>query len=333
MATTRPSSAPTLEDVADAAGLSRATVSRVINGGARVSPEAMSAIQEAIARLNYVPNRAARSLAIRQTMALALVIPEDTTRFFGDPYFARIIDGITHVTGDTDYVLTLTLAAPGDKTARYLLSGSVDGAIVVSHHLDDSFVEQLEGHLPVVFNGRPSGGETHYVDVDNVAGAQLATQHLVSIGRSRIAMIAGRLDMLAANERVDGWRGALTAASLESSRLAEGDYTILGGARAMRQLLAEHPDLDAVFVSSDLMALGALTELRLQGRRVPQDVAVVGYDDSIAASQSDIPLTTVRQPAEQMGQAAAEMLLGLIRGEDVPPHRVLPTQLVRRETA
>ena len=257
--------APTLEAVAAEAGVSRSTVSRVVNGSSRVSPEVLAAVNAAIEHLNYVPNRAARSLAIRQTMAIALVVPEDTNRFFGDPFFAEIVQGITHGLENSDYVLNLQLAtpsSPSNKTIRYLLGGNVDGAIVVSHHSGDDFFTTLDATIPVVFGGRPYLPEEHtnnFVDVDNAAGAAMGTQFLVDRGRRRIACIAGPENMQAALERVDGWRNTVTAAGLADDLLAQGDYTLQGGAMAMRELLNRQPDLDAVFASSDLMAAGAIS--------------------------------------------------------------------------
>jgi DNA-binding LacI/PurR family transcriptional regulator len=328
--------APTLEAVATEAGVSRSTVSRVVNGSSSVSPEVLTA---AIDHLKYIPNRAARSLANRQTMAIALVVPEDTTRFFGDPFFAEIVLGITQGLEDSDYVLNLQLASsssPSDKTSRYLLGGNVDGAIVVSHHSGDDFFTTLDATIPVVFGGRPYLPEQHsnnYVDVDNAAGAAMGAQYLIDLGRKRIGFISGPANMQAAIDRAQGWRSTLEAAGLPTDLVSEGDYTMLSGVSAMRDLLARAPELDAVFVSSDLMATGALSVLRDRGRQVPQDVAVVGFDDSSAATSGDIQLTTVHQPSREMGVEMARMLLALLRGEPTDRARVMPTRMVIRDSA
>jgi DNA-binding LacI/PurR family transcriptional regulator len=327
---------PTLEDVAEAAGVSRATASRVINGSRRVSPAAVEAVEAAIASLHYVPNRAARSLANRQTMAIALVIPEDAGRFFGDPYFAATVQGITRIINDSDYVLSLHLAAssnPHEKTVRYLLGGNVDGALVVSHHARDHFLDGLGDALPVVFGGRLDAEDAYWVDVDNEDAAYRATRHLIDAGRTRIATITGPQDMRSSLDRRDGWLRALHEVGLDASRTATGDYTLSSGARGMRELLAAHPDLDAVFVGSDLMALGALTVLRSRGLEVPGDVAVIGFDDSPAATEGELQLTTVYQPAAEMGETMAHMLLQLLAGERPEQHRVLDTRLVVRDSA
>lgn len=331
--------APTLEAVAAAAGVSRSTVSRVVNGSSQVRPAVVAVVNAAVAELNYVPNRAARSLANRQTMAIALVVPEDTTRFFGDPFFAEIVQGITEGFADSDYVLNLQLASspsPSEKTIRYLRGGNVDGAIVVSHHSGDDFSTMLDATIPVVFGGRPYRPErhsNHFVDVDNTAAAAMATQYLLDLGRRRIATIAGPPNMQAAIDRTAGWARALRGAGHPDDLLEYGDFTIASGAAAMRTLLEREASLDAVFVASDLMAAGALAVLRAHGRAVPADVAVVGFDDSSAATSGEIPLTTVHQPSREMGAEMARMLLALLRGEPTERERVLPTHLVVRSSA
>ena len=331
--------APTLEAVAAAAGVSRSTVSRVVNGSSHVRPDVVTAVNAAIDELNYIPNRAARSLANRQTMAIALVVPEDTNRFFGDPFFAEIVQGITQGLEDSDYVLNLQLASPSspsEKTIRYLLGGNVDGAIVVSHHSGDDFFTTLDATIPVVFGGRPYHPELHrnnYVDVDNAAGAAMGTQYLIDLGRQRIATIAGPANMQAALDRAEGWAAALREAGHPDDLLEYGDFTLASGAAAMRALLDREPKLDAVFVASDLMAAGAISLLRDRGLTVPGDVAVVGFDDSSAATSGAIPLTTVHQPSREMGAEMARMLLALLRGEATERERVMPTRMVVRTSA
>ncbi|MCU1411729.1 MAG: transcriptional regulator, LacI family [Rhodoglobus sp.] len=331
--------APTLEAVAAAAGVSRSTVSRVVNGSSHVRPDVVTAVNAAIDELNYIPNRAARSLANRQTMAIALVVPEDTNRFFGDPFFAEIVQGITQGLEDSDYVLNLQLASPSspsEKTIRYLLGGNVDGAIVVSHHSGDDFFTTLDATIPVVFGGRPYHPELHrnnYVDVDNAAGAAMGTQYLIDHGRRRIATIAGPANMQAAIDRAEGWATAMREAGHPDDLLEYGDFTLASGAAAMRALLDREPKLDAVFVASDLMAAGAISLLRDRGLAVPGDVAVVGFDDSSAATSGEIPLTTVHQPSREMGAEMARMLLALLSGEATERERVMPTRMVVRASA
>lgn len=331
--------APTLEMVAERAGVSRATVSRVVNGSPRVSDETVAAVTAAIAELRYTPNRAARSLANRRAMAIALVIPEDTTRFFGDPYFAAIVQGISSVLDDTGYALTLHLASSSgrfDTTIAYLMGGNVDGALVVSHHTDDHVLAELGASIPVVFGGRPLDPEStdsYYVDVDNVAAAADGTRYLLEHGRRVIGTIAGPADMPAGIDRLAGWQRALRDAGLEPAAVAHGDFTLAGGMRAARELLDDHPDLDAIFAASDLMAMGAVTVLRERGIAVPEQVAVMGFDDSPAALACEVPLTTVRQPSVEQGERMARILLDLLEGRPVARQHLMPTSIVVRASA
>lgn len=330
---------PTLEEVARVAGVSRATVSRVINGSPRVSADVLAIVEKAIAELNYVPNRAARSLVARATMSIALVVPEDAHRFFGDPYFADVVQGISDRLDDSDYVLNLQLthpSSPSEKTRRYLLGGNVDGAIVVSHHSGDHFLTSLSRSLPVVFGGRPVGEEAkdsdYYIDVDNRLGAVTATRHLIDRGRVAIATITGPADMPASVDREQGWRDALRAAGLPDHRVAHGDFTEAGGIRAALTLVDTYPDVDAIFVASDLMASGVLLALEERGLRVPEDVAIVGFDNSKYATRGRVGLTTVAQPAQEMGVVMADTLLRLLAGESPPRVTTLDTHLVIRDS-
>jgi LacI family transcriptional regulator len=311
----------------------------VINGSTQVSAEVVASVTAAIDELNYIPNRAARSLANRQTMAIALVVPEDTTRFFGDPYFAAIVQGITNGLAESDYVLNLQLASPfepSEKTMRYLRGGNVDGALVVSHHSGDHFLASLGERLPIVFGGRPLRPDeqsSYYVDVDNVEAAEMGTKYLLDAGRTRLGCIGGPPDMPAGLDRTEGWLRTVSGAGLDTSARAVGDFSMLGGARAMRALLDAHPDLDGLFVASDLMATGALAVLRERGRSVPGDIAVVGFDDSPAAISGDIQLTTVQQPSVAMGEKMAETLLALLRGESPERQSIMKTRMVVRDSA
>ncbi|MDN4474793.1 LacI family DNA-binding transcriptional regulator [Demequina sp. SYSU T00192] len=330
--------APTLELVAARAGVSRATVSRVVNGSPSVSPPIAAAVRRAVQELGYVPNRAARSLVSQQSQAIALVAPEDVNRFFGDLFFADIVSGIDSRLEDSDYVLNLMIAnhEPSGKTMRYLGGGAVDGAIVVSHHTSDRFLRRITEALPVVFGGRPSvsGLDTYVVDVDNVAGAATATRRLIERGCRRIGLIAGPLTMQGSIDRVTGWRQALDEAGVEAGPVVDGDFTMFGGTAAMREMLEGRDRVDGVFVASDLMAAGAIPVLLDRGIRIPDDVAVVGFDDSAAALTAGVPLTTVRQPSREMGWRMADILIKVLAGQaDVPRELILPTELVVRESA
>lgn len=326
----------TIEEVAAAAGVSRSTVSRVVNGSSAVSPEALEAVKEAIHKLNYMPNRAARSLASKQTNALALVVPEDTTRFFGDPFFAAIVSGINTRLGETDYVLNLFIASddPRNKTTRYLLSGAVDGAFIVSHHTSDTFLEQIRTAVPVVFGGRPVAvrSSDHYVDVDNRASAKMATEYLISRGHERIGSLTGPLDMPAGMDRRAGYLEAMEEHGLVPGPEEEGAFTADSGAEAMRRLIARGPLPDALFIANDLMARAAVGVLQSHGVKVPGDIAVAGFDDSQVAASGTPGLTTVRQPSLRQGRAMADVLLDLLAGGSPSHATILETELVIRDS-
>ncbi|GII99276.1 LacI family transcriptional regulator [Sediminihabitans luteus] len=334
-------SAPTLDEVAQAAGVSRSTASRAINGGLRVSPEAQAAVDDAVARLGYTPNRAARSLVTRRTDSIALVLPEPDERILNDPFLTGTLRGVSAALGSSQLQLVLVMARPGEQNgriARYLGSGHVDGAIVASHHREDGLEEALMGsRLPAVFVGRPFHGPASglvYVDVDNLDGGRLGAQRLVDAGCRRVATITGPLDMTAGIDRLEGWRTAVTAAGLADDLVDGGDFTTDGGAAAMARLLDRDPTIDGVFAASDVMAAGALRVLAERGRSVPDDVAVVGYDDLGIAAAATPPLTTLRNPVIDMVRAATDVLLDMIAG-DAPPTepRLFPAELVARASA
>jgi DNA-binding LacI/PurR family transcriptional regulator len=346
---------PTLEQVAALAGVSRATVSRVVNGSPKVSPVVRAQVERAVAKLGYVPNRAARSLVTRRADSIALVVSEPHARFFSEPFFAGMVRGVSAVLAETGVQLLLLIAhdlpdRPGDhpggppdppgrgRLERYVVGGHVDGVLLASLHGDDPLPGILErAGVPAVLVGRPSGPTAAtYVDADNRGGARKAVDHLAARGRRTIATISGPLDMGVGLDRLDGWRDGLAAAGLEEAGdlVETGDFTEEGGAAAMGRLLARPGrPVDAVFAASDLMAAGALRALQAAGRRVPEDVAVVGFEDSVMARYAQPPLTTVRQPIEEMGRQATRLLLARMAGEPTGMHLILDVELVLRASA
>ncbi len=329
--------APTLEAVAALAGVSRATVSRVVNGSPKVTPEVVESVTAAIAQLNYVPNRAARSLATRRTQVIALVVPESTARVFADPFFASIVQGVALHLADTDYTLNMVIASETnpDKTRRYLMSGNADGALVVSHHSGDHSYAHLGHSLPIVFGGRPlNNGKqvSYFVDVDNVAAAESATLHLINQGRRSIATIAGPQDMPPGVDRLSGWRKALAAHGLDQTLVEFGDFAPESGTAAMRRLLGRGVPIDALFAANDQMAAGAYLAILEAGLSIPDDIAVVGFDDDYYAKTTAPPLTTVHQPSVRLGATMAEVLVKRIEGEPVDRVTILPAELVIRQS-
>ncbi|WP_411119175.1 LacI family DNA-binding transcriptional regulator [Streptomyces sp. 058-1L] len=332
---------PTLEEVAARAGVGRGTASRVINGSPRVSEATREAVQAAVAELGYVPNRAARALAGNRTDAIALVVPEPETRFFAEPYFSAIVRGVGAALADTEMQLLLTLAGNDRerrRLAQYLTAHRVDGVLLVAVHADDPLPELLEQlGMPCVISGARHANEPlASVDSDNFDGARAAVEHLITRGRRSVATITGRLEVYGAQRRLDGYRAALAAAGLppDERLIAPADFTEEGGARAMRELLARRPHLDAVFAASDVMAAGARQVLREADRRIPDDVALIGFDDSVVARHMHPALTSVRQPIEEMGRRMAQLLLEEIAGRaGERPTVVLPTELVVRDSS
>ena len=334
----RRADATTLEAVALAAGVSRATVSRVVNGSERVTPETRRMVEKAITRLGYVPNRAARSLVTKRTESIGLVIPEPTTKLFGDPFFPRLIRGINSVLGEAGQLLVLLTpqsAHDEEQLGQYLASGHLDGAMLVSLHGADPLPGFLADRgIPVVVGGRPTrGSPVDVVDVDNVQGALQAVRHLVGLGRKRILTVTGPLDMAPAQDRLSGYRSALAEAAIAHDPALElaGDFDQGVARDAVESFIAQGAQFDAVFAASDAMALGAMSAIRRAGLRVPQDVAVVGYDDSPLALFSDPPLSSVQQPIEEMGREMARALLAQLgASRQVPRSVVLATELVIR---
>jgi len=332
---------PTLEIVAELAGVSRATVSRVVNRSLKVSPEVVAAVNKAISALGYVPNRAARTLVTRRTDTIVLIMHERPDTVFEDPFFANVLRGVNATLSTTDLQLVL-LHARGDqqreRALRYVCNGHVDGALMISQHGDDPMPTAITAAgIPMVAMGRPiSERRIDYVDADNVGGGREAVRHLVAAGRRCLATVAGPMDMSPGVDRLRGYVDATRSAELEDAavRVAHGDFTEAAGYREMKLLLEQTPKIDGVFVASDLMGIGALRALHDLGRRVPEDVAIVGFDDAQIASYSDPPLTTIRQPVELLGQEMVRLLLHRLSDPDGDPESIiLPTELVVRASA
>lgn len=337
---------PTLSEVAARAGVGRGTASRVVNNSSQVSPTVRAAVWAAVRELGYVPNRAARALVTQRTDSVALVISESGERAFGEPFFAGIARGVSAGLADTPLQLWLSwIQSPGgrEKMEHQLTDQHVDGVMLISLHDADPLPGLLaERGLPTVLGGRPArmlgpdAQPAYFVDVDNAGGARQAVEHLLSIGRRVVATVAGPQDMGAGVTRLDGYREALTACHqpIDEDLIEYGDFSANSGLEAMRRLLDRRGDLDAVFAASDLMALGAYQALHETGRRIPEDVAVVGYEDSSLALHANPSLTSVHQPVITMGREMARLLIAQIRGEEIPsPAVFLDTHLVRRQSA
>ena len=328
----------TLEDVARMSGVSRSTVSRVINRHYHVSESTRVKVEAVIRSVGFQPNLAARSLAVGRTQVLGLVIPTAVTAIFSDPYFPLVIQGASSACNALDYSVMLWLAEPEyeRKTIGQILhNGLMDGVIVTAMLVDDPLIERLsESKKPFITIGRhPTNENINYVDVDNRSGAQQAVSHILRTGRRRVAVINGPESTAHSWERFQGCKDALRqrGLSLLPELVAQGDFSESSGYFAMQQLLPQHPD--AVFVASDAMALGSMRAIQEAGLGIPEDIAVVGFDDIPAAAISKPSLTTIRQPIQRMGSLAAEILIDMIEHPSPQPrHLVLPTELVVRSS-
>ena len=328
--------APTLDDVARAAGVSRATASRVINGVVPVSRPASDAVRKAVAMLGYRPNVAARALVTRRVGAVVVLVPETEERVFSDPFFPSAYHGALEAFRHTGIHVLLSMAHPDDGVdpmLAFFLSDHTDGAIVISHHGQDFARAVAASSRPVVFVGNPRVPGLAYVDFDQVKAAATATRHLIDRGAATIGTITGPMDMAAGVERLRGFQQELAAAGGSGHLIAEGDFTFAGGLAAGHDLLSHHPEIDALFVASDLMASGAIRAAERLGRRVPDDLLVVGFDDSVVAAESVPTLTTMENRPDVLARTAGQMLLEKLSGREPKSPVILPSRLVRRESA
>jgi len=327
-----------MEDVAAVAGVSRGTISRALNGGHNVSASAMAAIQRAIRQTGYVVNQHARSLVTQRSQSVAFILSEPQGLLFEDPNFNVILSGCTQALAEHDITLVLAIAGSADerkRVIRFVTSGHVDGALLVSAHSGNPIMEELLAHgVPVVSCGTPLGQEraVAYVAADDRDGARQMVRYLRDQGRQRIGIITGPPDTPGGVLRLAGYRDVLGDAVEDRLVVSSESYSRAAGEAAMARLLESAPDLDAVFVASDLMAAGALATLRRAGRRVPEDVAVGGFDDSAVATTVEPPLTTVRQQVLRGSREMVRLLLDLIDGQP-PAAVILPTELVIRASA
>lgn len=328
----------TLQDIGRLAGVSRSTVSRVINDHAAVSPDVRARVLEVIERTGYTPNMAARSLVSGKSGVIGLVIPSRVHSLFEDPYFSRLIAGVTSAANEAGTTLSLFLFQNEEEEAalypRVVSSRFLDGLIITATRMADPLVARINtNEVPVVMVGRPDVQGLSYVDADNKGGAHQAALHLADLGHRRIGLVAAPSNTTAGQDRTEGFIEGLATRgrALHPSLRADGDFSSAGGYAAMQQLIPNEPD--AVFVASDTMAVGALRALRERGIRVPEDMALMGFD-GLAPSNATTPrLTTMHQPVTETGRRAVRVLDGLVNGTLIGPvSEVLPVDLVVRES-
>jgi DNA-binding LacI/PurR family transcriptional regulator len=329
-----PDRQPTLADVARWAGVSVATASRVLNRSAPVNEDTAARVERAVAELGYVRQRSPH-LGRGHSGAVSVVVFDDMLRYQRDSFYSRLLIGAERgaLRAGRELVVSTALRnAPRDTLLRYLCGGHVDGVVMVGMQSDGAPAQVVrDAGVPVICVGRPAVTGLSYVDADNTGGARRAVSYLISSGRRSIATIAGPSNMIVADDRLAGYRSALAEGGLAPDGIVcRGDFTVDSGEHAMLRLFDRQPALDAVFAASDLMAFGALRGLRRLGVRVPDQVAVVGFDDATLARRTMPRLTTVRQPVEEMG---ARSVAELLAAEEPCRTVVLPTSLVLRESA
>lgn len=329
----------TLEDIARKAGVSRSTVSRVVNDDPNVSDNVRTKVQEVIASTGYHPYAAARTLASQRSWMIGLVLPRTVSNFFTDPYFPRLTQGIAQECNQHDYTLGLFLLDTKEDEKRIFprisRPGLLDGILLQTAQINDKLIDRLiNSDFPVVVAGRPfNPSGISYIDVDNINAAYGAVCHLINLGYKRIGTITGRMNGTTGIDRKEGYLKAITehVGEVDERLIAEGDFTEKSGYLAMKKLLPYKPD--AIFAASDTMAIGAIRAVWEEGQRVPEDIAFVGFDDLPIASLSDFKLTTVRQPIIQFGAKAVDTLIDLIENGIKPSRRIImDTELVIRES-
>lgn len=327
----------TLEDIARLSDVSRSTVSRVINSDTKVKEETRQKVMKVIQSYNFQPNLAARGLATGRTNVIGVIIPAKVSVIFTDPYFPVLLQGVSSACNNRNYSVMLWLAEPEYERrmiSRILHNGLVDGAVVASTLMDDPIVNSLfESHMPFILIGRPPSMKVNYLDVDNLQAGRKATLHLLRLGYKRVATITGSQDQVAGYDRYQGYLKGLQDydRTFRPELVVEGDFTEEGGYNAMARLLQQKTD--AVFVASDMMAYGAMRAIHEANLRIPEDVAVVGFDDIPASARTTPTLTTVRQPIQHMGSKAVEVLINIIENDIKSTMEViLDTELVVRES-
>ena len=327
----------TLEDIARLSDVSRSTVSRVINSDAKVKEETRLKVLKVIQSIDFQPNLASRGLATGRTNVIGVIIPARVSVIFADPYFPVFLQGVSSACNNRTYSVMLWLAEPDYERRmipRILHNGLVDGVVVASTLMDDPIVKSLfESKMPFILIGRHPSMDVNFLDVDNLQAARKATLHLLRLGYKRVATITGSQDQVAGFDRYQGYLNALQDydRTIRPELVADGDFTEEGGYHAMARLLPQKPD--AVFAASDMTAYGAMRAIHEANLRIPEDVAVVGFDDIPASARTTPALTTVRQPVQQMGSKAAEVLINVIENDITATQKlIMDTELVVRES-
>lgn len=329
-----------LVDIARQAGVSRSTVSRVINGEQYVSERTREKVMAVVNKVGYTPNPIARMLVKQSTRVIGIVIPHTLEVVFQDPhYFPILLQGVSEVVMERDYATLLWWGAQDDETRFYdrvLKNRLMDGLVIASASVSDPLIPRLvEAGTPFAVVERPAEFQDriNYVSVDNIHAAKTAVDHLIQLGYRRIGTITGTLNNPDGQDRLLGYKQALEQAGMavDDRLIVAGAFNRRSGYDGVQTLLQR--DVDAVFAASDIMARGAMDAIHEAGLRVPDDVAVVGFDDLPSAVEGSPKLTTVRQPVREKGVWATNMLIDQIEDKLAEPRQIiLPTELIVRES-
>lgn len=328
-----------LEDIARLSGVSRSTVSRVINQHPNVSEKTRQRVLQVIDQVDFHPNLAARALVTQKLNVIGILIPHIVSKVFSDPFFPLLLQSITNTANQMGYSVTLWLTSTeGDSDnilGQVVNHRLIDGLIVASTVVDEPFIQKLdERGKPFVIIGSPNNLDPYvnYVDVENEIGAYRLTQHLIKQQRRRIAHIPGLEKLRSSRDRQTGYLRAIHEAGLEAIIAPPGNFSEAGGYRSMQVLLDQQ--VDAVFCASDIMAIGAMRAIRAAGFCVPDDIAVGGFDDIHQAALTNPPLTTVHQPILRLGEVATEGIISILDGRvEAAFHQILPVELIIRQSA
>ncbi|PKN97362.1 MAG: LacI family transcriptional regulator [Chloroflexi bacterium HGW-Chloroflexi-4] len=330
----------TLDDIARLAGVSRTTVSRVVNEHPSVRRDVRQRVLDIIEEHHFHPNAAARTLAMQRSWTIGLILPHSVSTFFTDPYYPNLLMGIAKACNLYNYTLALFLVSTKEDEVnvfpRVGRKGFLDGAIVQSgHHGDQGAIGRMvDKKMPLVVVGRPFRSDNvTYVDIDNIKAAKSAVTHLYKTGCRRIATITGPIDSTVGIDRLEGYRQAIKEnnGQVNESLIAEGNFTETGGYLAMQKLLPFKPD--GVFAASDVMASGAMKAVEDANLHIPEDVSFIGFDDLPSASYGSIQLSTVRQNVTELGLKSVESLIEQIEDESIKPRQIiLDTELVIKQS-
>lgn len=327
----------TIEEIAHKAGVSKATVSRVMNGTAKVSDDTKAKVEATIKKFNYEPNLNARKLAGGNGGSIALVLDESIDQFFSNPFWRLVVDGfISHVAEHHMHpVLFFHSKLEGDQDLiNALVRGNYDAIAIFGWHHDIAIFERkIPKSIRVVFGGRQGESSRFtYVGVDNTVGGEMATKHLIERGCRNILHLTGDLSVESGRERLQGYRNAHKRAGLKvkESNIIQGDYSETTAQKSLTKLLKKSVDFDGIFAANDLSAMGALEVLRIHGIKVPDQVKVIGFDGTDLAKNLVPSLSTVAQPSHKLGSEVAHQLL--LPTSEILVNVNLDLQLIARDS-